>query len=197
MRDLAFNWDGVAYDTGKPIRIQEQVIRIVPNTTTLKAQYNLASCMLHPPIYSREDLRVQDAQEEELAVVIGELLPEDFEYNYPENLFPTQSFDFGRHDLIIPTQDRVGYVIETFSGNRSRQCFLLCNERFDGVRFVKRIGGLHTNAIRDRLFYYHEFSKCEARTKLDRWSFFLRKIKDFIKAALEKDGSKASGPGHT
>lgn len=63
MSNFAFNWAGVAYDTGKPNRTRKQVIRIVLNTNMMKPPCNLASFMLQPPIYSGEDLRVQDAQE--------------------------------------------------------------------------------------------------------------------------------------
>ncbi|KAJ4131024.1 hypothetical protein NW768_006564 [Fusarium equiseti] len=196
MSDFAFNWAGVAYDTGKPNRSREQVIRIVPKANTLKAQYDLASYMLQPPTYSDEDLQVQDAQEEELAVIIGELLPQDFEYNYPENPLTTRFFDFGRQDLIVPTQGSVGYVIEALS-SPTRRFFLLCDERINRVRVVKRLGGLPTTEIRDRLFFYPEFSTCGIRTKLGRWGAFTRNIKDFQKRYLQRRNIEASGPGHT
>ena len=63
MTDLAFNWAGVAYDTGKPIRIQEQVIRIVNDTTVVKFESDISSLMLEQPIFSPEDIQVQGAKE--------------------------------------------------------------------------------------------------------------------------------------
>ena len=88
-------------------------------------------------------------------MVVGELLPLGFAYNHPENLSTTASFNYGRHDLMIQTQARVGYVIETiepFEPSR-RRFFLLSEERIDGVRVVKRLGKIRREEIRDRLFF--------------------------------------------
>ena len=114
-------------------------------------------------------------------MVVGELLPLGFAYNYPQNLSTTASFNYGRHDLTIQTQARVGYVIETiepFEPSR-RRCFLLSDERINGVRVVKRLGKIRREEIRDRLFFYREFSICEAEVKLSRWNVFMRKIESF------------------
>ena len=114
-------------------------------------------------------------------MVIGELLPQDFEYDYPENLLSTRLFDRNRHDLMIATQARVGYVIETMerSGPSARQCLLLSDERINGVRAVKRLMGIQNTELRDRLFYYNEFGTCDANTKNGRWSNFMWNIRNF------------------
>ena len=52
MTDFAFNWAGIAYNTGKPIRIQEQVIRMRLNTRVLRTESELASLMIEQPIFS-------------------------------------------------------------------------------------------------------------------------------------------------
>ena len=128
-------------------------------------------------------------------MVVGELLPLNFEYDYPENLSTTASFDYGRDDLMIPTQTRVGYVIETikpFAPSR-RRCFLLSEERIHGVRVVKRLGKIRRDEIRDRLFFFREFSICETETKRNRWDVFMGNIEYFRQQYIRRRNRDTQG----
>ncbi|RGP60650.1 hypothetical protein FLONG3_10781 [Fusarium longipes] len=85
-RNLAFNWENIPYDTGKPDRQEMQVIRVqfVGETKTGPENAKAPGHALQEQAHSPESLLVQDASKKELALVIGEYLadhppnPKDF-----------------------------------------------------------------------------------------------------------------------
>ncbi|KAM0439700.1 hypothetical protein ACHAPT_000794 [Fusarium lateritium] len=184
--DYAFSTYGWAYRTGRQDRKHNQIIRTHRTTEDNK---NAASTLLiefelrEAQIWTKKDLQVTDVYQEELALVVGELLPAEYcdptgkdmqSAKYP------RAFDPNVHDSVDPAPT-TGIVVKQI--NHGGCSLFLVHGREGGLY---RKSWLPSEALA-RVVYYREWTEKTSRTQeKQRSTDFKAGICKYSKEYIEK-----------
>ncbi|KAH7005634.1 hypothetical protein EDB82DRAFT_552182 [Fusarium venenatum] len=156
-RDFAFNRANVAYNTGKPNRAEFQLIRIERtqgDSTTDTKNDRHPCCLVEEHVHSARALDLDNVPVENLALVVGEYLPENPpKFNRLQLPTNTEVFNHRVHQHLT-TRDKTALVVCMMSHGRCILCRLL---DFKNENELWTAGPLSAN-IHEHIYFYREFT---------------------------------------
>ncbi|OBS26928.1 hypothetical protein FPOA_00869 [Fusarium poae] len=154
-RDFAFNTANIAYDTGKPNRAEFQRIRIeriIGDQKTGTANDQHPCCLVEQQVRSSRALNLDSFPIGNIALVVGEYLPEK-PPKFHRRQLPTHTEVFNhRIHRYLQTRDKTAPVVRMISYDRGIFYRLLkCNNGH-------WIAGALSGDIHEHIYFYREFT---------------------------------------
>jgi hypothetical protein len=206
MADIGLNQLLVGYDIGqrKPGRVQRQVIRIMPSSSDKDKKSKNARGAREdkgddeaedesPPglVFSEQELDIENRRLEELALVIGELLPTSAFQDSGNFASPhgnkkgasAADFDAAKHTVIVLEPGEKSEVLVQKLSN-DKLYFLALGKKENGLCRVYKPAKALTN--NERVIYYPEWTVGPPKTAhRDRLRVWNNNIRQFRKQYLE------------
>ncbi|KAF4333279.1 hypothetical protein FBEOM_12908 [Fusarium beomiforme] len=155
---IAFSPRGQAYDTGKTERQLYQLLRIRRDVSSQsKNAAQTLTFELEPQDQqhiSREEKQIKNVYSQDIVMVIGELLPVDFQIK--ETSVKARPDDFiSNSSNTVPTQPKSGLIVKRIN---DKLCNLqLLHSRLNGLRLISALP--NNDDTLKRIFYYREFTR--------------------------------------
>lgn len=168
-KDLAFNLDLCAYDTGKPNREKASFIRIRTNANgPIIQEFNVNDTSGAGEKWSRQERRLKKVRREEVVGVLGELIPMDaMKLIKPPG--DTGNPDKVPEDRIMAPIPNTLIVVRRMMRRDDFELFVLVDKKH-GLCALAEIPG---NQIDQRFFYYSEWTN-SLDDKTARWQQICR-----------------------